>query len=230
MSIHVVVMGVAGCGKSTVAEAIHERLGYVYAEGDDFHPQANIDKMSAGIPLTDEDRWPWLNVINSWMVAREALGENTVVSSSALKRSYREVLAKDVPTFFIHLNGSHELIQQRLSERKGHFMPPALLPSQFAILEPLVPEENGVEISIEGSVDEMVDLHDGHIDRSVGELPDGHGGEHFEEAHFWLVEFFHLHVDHGYKVFDLIPGINEIVVGKLLAVDGDALVDMFKMR
>ena len=86
MSIHVVVMGVAGCGKSTVAEAIHERLGYVYAEGDDFHPQANIDKMSAGIPLTDEDRWPWLNVINSWMVAREALGENTVVSSSALKR------------------------------------------------------------------------------------------------------------------------------------------------
>ena len=97
MSIHVVVMGVAGCGKSTVAEAIHERLGYVYAEGDDFHPQANIDKMSAGIPLTDEDRWPWLNVINSWMVAREALDENTVVSSSALKRSYREVLAKDVP-------------------------------------------------------------------------------------------------------------------------------------
>ena len=122
MSIHVVVMGVAGCGKSTVAEAIHERLGYVYAEGDDFHPQANIDKMSAGIPLTDEDRWPWLNVINSWMVAREALGENTVVSSSALKRSYREVLAKNVPTFFIHLNGSHKLIQQRLSERKGHFM------------------------------------------------------------------------------------------------------------
>ena len=80
-----------------------------------------------------------------------------MVSSSALKRSYREVLAKNVPTFFIHLNGSHKLIQQRLSERKGHFMPPALLPSQFAILEPLAPEENGVEISIEGSVDEMVD-------------------------------------------------------------------------
>ena len=97
MSIHVVVMGVAGCGKSTVAEAIHERLGYVYAEGDDFHPQANIDKMSAGIPLTDEDRWPWLKVINTWMVAREALDENTVVSSSALKRSYREVLAQNVP-------------------------------------------------------------------------------------------------------------------------------------
>lgn len=157
MSIHVVVMGVAGCGKSTVAEAIHERLGYAYAEGDDFHPQANIDKMSAGIPLTDEDRWPWLEVINKWMVAREALGENTVVSSSALKRSYREVLAKDVPVFFVHLSGTHELIQRRLSERQGHFMPPALLPSQFAILEPLAEDENGVEISIEGSVDDMVE-------------------------------------------------------------------------
>ena len=145
MSIHVVVMGVAGCGKSTVAEAIHERLGYVYAEGDDFHPQANIDKMSAGIPLTDEDRWPWLKVINTWMVAREALDENTVVSSSALKRSYREVLAQNVPTFFVHLTGSQEL------------MPPALLPSQFAILEPLQPDENGVEVSIEGSVEEMVE-------------------------------------------------------------------------
>lgn len=157
MSIHVVVMGVAGCGKSTVAEAIHERLRYVYAEGDDFHPQANIDKMSAGIPLTDEDRWPWLKVINTWMVAREALDENTVVSSSALKRSYREVLAQNVPTFFVHLTGSQELIQQRLNERKGHFMPPALLPSQFAILEPLQPDENGVEVSIEGSVEEMVE-------------------------------------------------------------------------
>ena len=101
MSIHVVVMGVAGCGKSTVAEAIHERLGYAYAEGDDFHPQANIDK--------------------------------------------------------IHLSGTQELIQQRLNERKGHFMPPALLPSQFAILEPLSPDENGVEVSIEGSVDAMVE-------------------------------------------------------------------------
>ena len=157
MSIHVVVMGVAGCGKSTVAEAIPERLGYAYAEGDDFHPQANIDKMSAGIPLTDEDRWPWLQVINKWMVAREALGENTVVSSSALKRSYREVLSENVPTFFIHLSGTQELIQQRLNERKGHFMPPALLPSQFAILEPLSPDENGVEVSIEGSVDAMVE-------------------------------------------------------------------------
>lgn len=157
MKTHVVVMGVAGCGKSTVAEAIRDRLGFEMAEGDAFHPQANIDKMSAGIPLTDEDRWPWLRVINSWMVAKESIGENTVVSSSALKRAYRDVLRENVPVFFVHLTGSRELIGERLAARKGHFMPPALLPSQFAILEPLQPDEPGVEVSIEGSVDEMVE-------------------------------------------------------------------------
>lgn len=156
MAIHIVVMGVAGCGKSTVSEAIRDQLGYTLAEGDDFHPKANIDKMSAGIALTDEDRWPWLDLINKWMVARESLGENTVVSSSALKRSYREVLSKNLNVYFLHLNGSHELIAQRLKDRKGHFMPPSLLPSQFAILEPLDKEENGTVISIEGSVEDMV--------------------------------------------------------------------------
>ena len=90
------------------------------------------------------------------MVARESLGENTVVSSSALKRSYREVLSKNLNVYFLHLNGSHELIAQRLKDRKGHFMPPSLLPSQFAILEPLGKEENGTVISIEGSVEDMV--------------------------------------------------------------------------
>ena len=157
MSIHVVVMGVAGSGKSTVAEAIRDRLGYFMAEGDDFHPKANIEKMSHGIPLTDEDRWPWLRVINAWMVAREALEENTVVSSSALKRAYRDVLRENVDVFFLHLAGSQELIQSRLSARKGHFMPPALLPSQFAILEPLQSDEHGATISIEGDVEEMTD-------------------------------------------------------------------------
>lgn len=155
MAIHIVVMGVAGCGKSTVVEAIKEQLGYTLAEGDDFHPQANIDKMSAGIPLTDADRWPWLDVINRWMIARESLGENTVVSSSALKRSYREALSRDLNVYFLFLSGSEELIRKRLSERKGHFMPPALLPSQFEILEPLSPDENGVKISIEGSADDV---------------------------------------------------------------------------
>ena len=155
MAIHIVVMGVAGCGKSTVVEAIKEQLGYTLAEGDDFHPQANIDKMSVGIPFTDADRWPWLDVINRWMIARESLGENTVVSSSALKRLYREALSKDLNVYFLFLSGPGELIRQRLSERKGHFMPPALLPSQFEILEPLSPDENGVKISIEGSADDV---------------------------------------------------------------------------
>lgn len=157
MSIHVVVMGVAGSGKSTIAEAIRDRLGYFMAEGDDFHPQANIEKMSHGTPLTDEDRWPWLRVINSWMVAREALGENTVVSSSALKRAYRDVLRENVDVFFLHLAGSQELIQSRLSARKGHFMPPALLPSQFADLQPLEPDEVGATVSIEGDMETMID-------------------------------------------------------------------------
>ena len=157
MSIHVVVMGVAGSGKSTIAEAIRDQLGYFMAEGDDFHPQANIEKMSHGTPLTDEDRWPWLRVINSWMVAREALGENTVVSSSALKRAYRDVLRENVDVFFLHLSGSQELIQSRLSARKGHFMPPALLPSQFADLQPLEPDEVGATGSIEGDMETMID-------------------------------------------------------------------------
>lgn len=156
MSIHVVVMGVAGCGKSTVAEAIRDQLGFVMAEGDDFHPKANIDKMSAGIPLTDEDRWPWLRVINTWMVAREALGQNTVVSSSALKRSYRDLLRENVDVFFVHLAGSQELIYSRLAARKDHFMPPSLLASQFATLQPLEADENGVVVSVEGTIDEVV--------------------------------------------------------------------------
>lgn len=156
MSTHIVVMGVAGCGKSTVSEAIRDKMGFVMAEGDDFHPQANIDKMSAGIPLTDEDRWPWLRVINTWMVAREALGQDTVVSSSALKHSYRDLLRENVDVFFVHLVGSQEEILERMKART-HFMPPSLLASQFATMEPLGPDENGVEISVDDPVDVVVD-------------------------------------------------------------------------
>lgn len=155
--IHIVVMGVAGSGKSTVSQALRDRLGLTMAEGDDFHPKANIEKMSHGIPLTDADRRPWLEVINRWMLGRNALGESTVVSSSALKRSYRDILRKDVPVFFVHLVGSQELIEQRLRERKGHFMPPALLPSQFKDLEPLQADEPGIEVSVEGEPEAMID-------------------------------------------------------------------------
>lgn len=153
---HVVVMGVAGCGKSTVVDAVRDRLGYEKAEGDDFHPKANIDKMSAGIPLTDEDRWPWLRTIDEWMAARDAEGKDTIVCCSALKRAYRDVLRAHVPVFFVHMVGSQELIRGRMEARKDHFMPPSLLPSQFAILEPLEADEPGIEVSIEGDVETMV--------------------------------------------------------------------------
>ncbi|WEV65229.1 gluconokinase [Bifidobacterium sp. ESL0764] len=150
MSIHVVVMGVAGCGKTTVAEAVRDRLGFVMAEGDDFHPKANVDKMSHGIPLTDEDRWPWLETISQWMTDQDRQGNSTVVSCSALKKAYREVLHKHVDVLFVHLAGSQELIGGRLAKRTGHYMPPSLLPSQFADLEPLEADENGVTVSVEG--------------------------------------------------------------------------------
>ncbi|WEV68075.1 gluconokinase [Bifidobacterium sp. ESL0769] len=150
MSIHVVIMGVAGCGKTTVAQAVRDQLGFVMAEGDDFHPKANVDKMSHGIPLTDEDRWPWLETISQWMTDQDKEGNSTVVSCSALKRTYREVLHKHVNVLFVHLSGSQELIGGRLAKRKGHYMPPSLLPSQFADLEPLEPDENGVTVSVEG--------------------------------------------------------------------------------
>ncbi|KFI46854.1 gluconokinase [Bifidobacterium bohemicum] len=155
MSFHVVIMGVAGCGKTTVAEAVRDQLGYVMAEGDDFHSQANVDKMSHGIPLTDEDRWPWLASINTWMADHDAKGESTVVSCSALKKSYRDVLRKQINVFFVHLSGSQELIGERLAKRKGHYMPSSLLPSQFADLEPLQDGETGVEVSVNGSPEEV---------------------------------------------------------------------------
>ncbi|MFT8704401.1 gluconokinase [Bifidobacterium aquikefiricola] len=154
--IHIVVMGVSGCGKSAVSKALRDRLGLTMAEGDDFHSQASIDTMSRGIPLTDADRLPWLELINRWMLHRDALGESTVVSCSALKRSYRNILRKGVPVFFIHLVGSQKLIQQRVNARKGHFMPATLLPSQFADLEPLQPDEPGIEVSVQGTREAMI--------------------------------------------------------------------------
>lgn len=157
MAIHIVVMGVSGCGKSTVAEAIHNRLGLTMIEGDDFHPQTNIDKMHAGSPLNDNDRWPWLRAINTWMYEQEGEGVNTVVSCSALKRAYRDVLREHVPVYFLHLSGSRELISERLTARQGHFMPVTLLNSQFATLEPLQSGEQGIEIPIDGDIDEVIE-------------------------------------------------------------------------
>ncbi|MET9776655.1 gluconokinase [Streptomyces sp. NPDC006367] len=152
----VVVMGVAGTGKTTIGPLLAARLGVPYAEGDDFHPPANIAKMTAGTPLTDEDRWPWLDAIGDWAHGRAGLGG--VVSSSALKRSYRDRLRAAAPgVVFVHLTGSRELIADRMSHREGHFMPTALLDSQFATLQPLEPDEAGVAVDVAGSPEEITE-------------------------------------------------------------------------
>lgn len=152
----VVVMGVAGTGKTTIGPLLAARLDVPYAEGDDFHPEANIAKMSAGTPLTDDDRWPWLDAIGSWAHGRAGLGG--VVSSSALKRSYRDRLRSAAPgVVFVHLTGSHELIRARMAQRHGHFMPPALLDSQFATLQPLGPDEAGIDVDVAGSPAEITE-------------------------------------------------------------------------
>ncbi|MEU9592017.1 gluconokinase [Streptomyces sp. NPDC048219] len=152
----VVVMGVAGTGKTTIGPLLAARLGVPYAEGDDFHPPANIAKMTAGTPLTDEDRWPWLDAIGGWAHGRAGLGG--VVSSSALKRSYRDRLRAAAPgVVFVHLTGSRELIEDRMSHREGHFMPTALLDSQFATLQPLEQDEAGVAVDVAGSPEEITE-------------------------------------------------------------------------
>ncbi|MGO4187960.1 gluconokinase [Pseudarthrobacter sp. TAF60_1] len=139
---HLVVMGVSGTGKSTIAAALSEQLGWACAEADEFHPQANIDKMSQGIPLQDDDRWPWLQEIQNWMSAQAAAGKSTVLTCSALKQSYRHLLsAAQGRVLYVHLDGDAHLIGERMEGREGHFMPPTLLPSQLATLEPLSAEE-----------------------------------------------------------------------------------------
>jgi gluconokinase len=163
----VVVMGVAGTGKTTIGPMLAQRLGVPYAEGDDFHPKANIAKMSAGTPLTDDDRWPWLDAIGAW--AHERAGRGGVVSSSALKRSYRDRLRAAAPGIvFVHLSGDRELIQDRMAHRAGHFMPTALLDSQFAALQPLQEDEAGVAVDVSGSPEEITDRALAALDELTG--------------------------------------------------------------
>ncbi|TDC85568.1 gluconokinase [Actinomadura sp. 7K507] len=155
MSVHVVVMGVAGSGKSTIARHLRDEFGLRMAEADDFHPPANIAKMSGGEPLTDGDRWPWLDALARWTADRQATGTSTVLACSALKRSYRDVLRRPVPdTFFLHLHGAEDLLHQRMRDRE-HFMPPALLRSQFETLETLQPDERGATLDVAPAVDEL---------------------------------------------------------------------------
>lgn len=164
MTTHLVVMGVSGSGKSTLAEGVVARTGWVFAEADAFHPQANIDKMSQGIPLTDEDRWPWLADLARWMAEHAARGEDTVITCSALKRTYRDVLRADVAALgeghrvvFAHVDGAAEVIAGRLAGRTGHFMPASLLQSQVDTLEALEPDEDGLVLDLTDAPGVLVD-------------------------------------------------------------------------
>jgi gluconokinase len=153
----VVVMGVSGVGKSTVAKGMSTLLGWTYAEGDAFHPEANVIKMASGHPLTDEDRWPWLRAIGDWMSAEIALGRSAVVTCSALRRVYRDLLREGRPeVVFCHLSAGEDLISDRMSHRKDHYMPASLLPSQLATLEPLESDEPGTLVSVEGDAAQVI--------------------------------------------------------------------------
>lgn len=154
----VIVMGVTSCGKTSVGKGLAEELGCPFIEGDRLHPAANIAKMSAGIPLKDDDRWPWLEIIGRAMKAECDKGHGVVASCSALKKSYRQKLAEAAgrPIAFIFLHGSRELLAARMAERKGHFMPISLLDSQLATIEIPGPDENALHLDVVLPVDELV--------------------------------------------------------------------------
>jgi gluconokinase len=153
-----IVMGVSGSGKTTIAEKLAQRLNWSFEDGDRFHPASNVAKMSAGHPLTDEDRWPWLRAIADEIDRVCKAGARAVIACSALKRAYRDILVhgrSDVR--IVYLNGNQPLIAKRLAARKGHFMPSGLLESQFKTLEPPELTENPVTVSIDASVESIVD-------------------------------------------------------------------------
>lgn len=153
-----IVMGVSGSGKSTVAEALAKRLGWSCEDGDRYHPKSNVEKMKAGHPLTDADRLPWLQAIAARIDQACDDGEHLVISCSALKRTYRDVLIhgrRDVQ--LIYLEGTRALIADRLAKRKDHFMPAGLLDSQFEALEPPAPSERPITVSIDAPVEAIVD-------------------------------------------------------------------------
>lgn len=160
-------MGVAGVGKSTIAQRLAADLDLALAEGDDFHPEANIAKMSSGRPLTDEDRWPWLRALADWTEQKRDAGRSTVVTCSALRRVYRDILRRPDPrTFFVHLYGEEGLLRERM-ESRDHFMPASLLRSQFDTLEPLQPDESGVAVDTALAVDDIVERVEAEI-RAAG--------------------------------------------------------------
>lgn len=158
MASPIVVMGVSGSGKSTVGAALAQRLRVPFADADDFHPPANIAKMTAGEALDDDDRYPWLEAIGEWLAEHCTTGG--VMSCSALKRKYRDQLRRHCPEMeLLHLAGTPEIIGRRQASRPGHFMPASLLASQFDTLEPLEPDERGIDIDVDQSIDAIVESY-----------------------------------------------------------------------
>lgn len=156
-AVHLVLMGISGSGKTTLAERLAGLLQRPYAEADSFHPAANIEKMAAGTPLTDEDRWPWLESIRDWMDAHTDSG-GTIVTCSALKRAYRDLLRQSSGrVVFLHVTSDPVVITDRMENRPGHFMPASLVPSQLATLESLAQDEDGMVLENSGTVDELVE-------------------------------------------------------------------------
>jgi gluconokinase len=159
MPLQVVVMGVSGTGKSTVATALADQLGWPFVEGDDLHPRSNVAKMESGEPLTDDDRAPWLEAIRERALEESRAGRSAVITCSALKRQYRDSLREGVgEMFFVHLHGTQDVLEPRMAKRERHFMPPGLLQSQLDTLEPLRADEDGVVVDISGTVDEVIAL------------------------------------------------------------------------
>jgi gluconokinase len=154
----IVVMGVSGVGKTTVAEQLAKRLRWTFSDADAFHPPANVEKMRSGTPLTDEDRWPWFRIIASEIDRHRTVAQGYVTACSALKQAYRAILTDGRPDVrVVYLKGSRELIMSRLQQRKGHYFPATLLDSQFATLEEPLTGEHALVVSIDKSVDAIVD-------------------------------------------------------------------------
>jgi gluconokinase len=154
----IIVMGPSGVGKTTTAEGIANHLSLAFAEADEFHPPANIEKMSNGIPLDDEDRAPWLATLRDWITAKAEGGEDTVLTCSALKRRYRDVLREaDARVRFLELVIDQETVAGRLAKRKGHYMPASLLASQFSALEALGADEDGVKVTVDAAPEIVVE-------------------------------------------------------------------------
>ena len=154
IDVKLVVMGVSGCGKTTIGEILATHYQAIFFDGDNLHPRANVEKMSKGLPLTDEERWPWLETVGKKMNSET----NVIIACSALKKSYRDYIRLFSPaTEFIFLHGSKEVLSSRLGARKGHFFPASLLDTQLALLEPLAVDEVGVKIDIDQTQDEIAE-------------------------------------------------------------------------